>query len=181
MSQYTAYILTDESKRRLLARFRPAFPKVVADHITHRFGVEDFSDMEWPERIEVIGIIDDKNGIQALLARIDGETRRPDGKSFHITWSYAPDRIIPPFLRDDEGPVPYEAKHSNAVIKHWQDQNDSKVQVRMLDEPIAISAMPAHINQRTDDDRVLNILPKKPGTGYKPWGAKGGESPQPPQ
>ncbi len=79
MSKYTAYLLTDESKRRLMDRFKAAFPKVAADHITHRFCVEDFADMQWPEKIEVIGSIDDKNGIQALLVRIDGETRRPDG------------------------------------------------------------------------------------------------------
>lgn len=178
---YTAYILTDESKKRLMARFKPAFPKIAADHVTHRFGVEDFADMEWADRIEVIGVIDDKNGIQALLARVDGETHRPDGGRYHITWSYDPDRLIPPFLCGDDGPGPYEAKHSNALIRHWQDYNDSKVQVRMLDEAVVVTAMPAHIIQHSEDDRVLNILPKKPGSGYKPWGAKGKEGPPPPQ
>jgi hypothetical protein len=182
MSKYTAYLLTDESKRRLTARFKPAFPKVAADHITHRYGVEDFADMQWPEKIEVIGSIDDKNGIQALLVRIDGETRRPDGGTYHITWSYDPNRIIPPFIRDEEGPIPYEAKHSNAIIKHWEEHNkDGKLNVRMLDEPMVITAMPAHVEKRADGERVLNILPKKPGSGYKPWGAKNQNQPNAPQ
>ena len=172
MSQYTAYLLTPESKRRLMARFHPAYPKIAADHVTHRFGVNDFSDLQWADKIEIIGMVDDKHGIQALLVRVDGETRRPDGGTYHITWSYDPNKIIPPFLRDEEGPAPYESKHSNGIIKHWQDQNDGKVSARLLDEPITITAMPAHIERKPYNERVLNILPKKPGTGYKPWGAK---------
>jgi hypothetical protein len=164
--------MTDETRRRVLARFQPAYPAVKADHITHRFGVDDFEDLHWADRIEIIGLADDGHGIQALLVRVDGETERPDGGHYHITLSLDPNKLIPPFLRDDEGPIPYEAKHANPLIRHLLTRGDGQVQVKWLDEPFVITAMPALIKQKGDNDRVIDILPKKPGSGYKPWGAK---------
>jgi hypothetical protein len=180
MSKYTAYLLTDETKRRLMARFAPTYPSIKADHITHRYPTDDFADLHWADRIEVIGVADDKNGLQALLIRVDGETERPDGNPYHITWSLDPDRLVPPFMRDEDGAVPYESKHSNIMIKHMLDRNDGKVSCRWLDEPFAITAMPAHVERRGPGDRVINILPKKPGAGYAPWGSKShpGAAPQ---
>jgi hypothetical protein len=123
---------------------------------------------------------DDKNGLQALLVSVDGETVRPDGGIYHITWSLDPDRLIPPFMRGEDGAVPYEPKHSNAMIRHMTERDDGKVVRKMLDEPLPITAMPAHIAQAADGERIINILPKKPGTGYKPWGMKsqGQQAPQ---
>lgn len=180
MNNYTAYLLTNETRRRLLARFPTVYPTVKADHITHRHPAEDFADLRWAERIEVIGVADDKNGLQALLIRVDGETERPDGQAYHITWSLDTNRLLPPFLRDDEGAVPYEAKHSNNVIRHLLAHKDGKVTCKWLDDPFAITAMPAHIETNDAGDRVINILPQKPGAGYTPWGAKNqpGAAPQ---
>jgi hypothetical protein len=50
---------------------------------------------------EVVGVADDQRGVQALVVRIGGTTDRPDGSTYHITWSLGPDR---------------EARDSNAVI-----------------------------------------------------------------
>jgi len=36
---------------------------------------------------EIVGGVDDGQGLQALAVRIDGTTSRPDGGIYHITWS----------------------------------------------------------------------------------------------
>lgn len=172
MSAFTAFLLTDETRRRLKARFPMAYPHPEADHITHNHGATDFGDLHWPGQVEVIGIVDDKHGLQTLLARIDGQTERPDGRTYHVTWSLDPDKILPPFLRDDEGAVPYEPRHSNAVIAYLRNKNDGKIECHMLDDPIIITVMPAHVEKKDNGERVINVLPNKPGTGYKPWGLK---------
>lgn len=38
----------------------------------------------------VIGMPDDGEGVQALVVDIGGTTRRPDGATYHIPWSFAP-------------------------------------------------------------------------------------------
>ena len=35
----------------------------------------------------VVGVADDGAGVQALVVEIGGTTRRPDGSTYHITWS----------------------------------------------------------------------------------------------
>lgn len=37
----------------------------------------------------MVGRADDDAGVEALVVAIDGETMRPDGGRFHITWSLA--------------------------------------------------------------------------------------------
>ena len=34
-----------------------------------------------------MGVADDGEGVQALVVEIGGTTRRPDGSTYHITWS----------------------------------------------------------------------------------------------
>jgi hypothetical protein len=41
---------------------------------------------------EVVGAADDQAGVQALVVRLDGSTDRPDGSTWHITWSLGPGR-----------------------------------------------------------------------------------------
>ncbi len=40
----------------------------------------------------MVGVADDGAGVQALVVEIGGTTRRPDGSTYHITWSLAPGR-----------------------------------------------------------------------------------------
>jgi hypothetical protein len=56
---------------------------------------------------EIVGIADDDQGVQALVVSIGGTTDRPDGSSWHITWSLAEGR---------------SAKESNDVIaaRSWE-------------------------------------------------------------
>jgi hypothetical protein len=50
---------------------------------------------------EIVGRIDDGEGVEALVVSLGGTTDRPDGSTYHITWSLSPGR---------------RAKESNDVI-----------------------------------------------------------------
>jgi hypothetical protein len=47
------------------------------------------SDVPLPEAssFTVVGYAYDEAGIEALVVEVDGSVVRPDGKTFHITWS----------------------------------------------------------------------------------------------
>ena len=84
----------------LLERFEPRYPNVVADHVTLARGARD---TPLPEEVdaEVVGRIDDGQGVEALVVAVGGSTDRPDGSTYHITWSLGPGR---------------QAKESNDVL-----------------------------------------------------------------
>ncbi len=88
-------------RRELLLQFPPRYQNVVADHVTFQSGVAEDSPL--PEATEgaVVGKADDGAGVEALVIAIDGSTDRPDGSTWHVTWSLAPGR---------------EARESNQVI-----------------------------------------------------------------
>lgn len=68
----------------LLRAFPPTWPDVIADHVTLRSG-----DGKKPAvvRGEIVGQVDDGAGLQAMVVSIEGRVDRPDGSTFHITWS----------------------------------------------------------------------------------------------
>ncbi len=88
-------------RTQLLTRHPPLYAQAVADHVTLLSPVPE----TWPLPPEVtaaiIGEADDGAGVQAMVARIDGTSDRPDGGTYHITWSLASGR---------------QAVESNAVI-----------------------------------------------------------------
>lgn len=86
---------------RLLARFPPRYARLVADHVTLRFGTDADTPLPPQTEARVVGEADDGAGVQALVVEIDGTTERGDGSHFHITWSLAEGRA---------------AKESNDVI-----------------------------------------------------------------
>jgi len=98
---YTGWKLPEPERARLLARFSPAYATLKAEHVTHSFSVS--ADHPRPNETQgrVVGIADDGQGVQALVVEIGGTTDRPDGSTFHITWSLGPGRT---------------AKESNDVI-----------------------------------------------------------------
>lgn len=97
---YTGWLLAADDREALLARFPPAYPQVVAHHVTQKFGDRAVATPSETAG-EVVGVADDGRGVQALVVRIAGTTDRPDGSTYHVTWSLAPGR---------------EARESNAVI-----------------------------------------------------------------
>ena len=40
----------------------------------------------------MVGVADDGEGVQALVVEIGGGTWRPDGSTYHVTWSLADGR-----------------------------------------------------------------------------------------
>lgn len=83
--------LDREQRGELLDRFPPRYPQTVADHVTLETEAESKS-LPDPVEAVMVGIADDRGGVEAMVVAIDGTTRRPDGSTYHITWSLAPGR-----------------------------------------------------------------------------------------
>lgn len=79
------WLLDEADRAALLALFPPKWPDVIAHHVT----LEAFTDAALPseDEGEVVGHVDDGAGLQALAVAIRGTTDRPDGGTYHITWS----------------------------------------------------------------------------------------------
>jgi len=110
----------DRSEREaLLERFPPRYPEAVADHVTL-----EKSAAPLPPHVnaQIVGHADDGKGVEAMVVAIDGSTDRPDGSTFHITWSLAPG---------------HRAVESNDVLKErgWNP----------LGEPISVTVAPARL------------------------------------
>ena len=110
----------DEAERAtLLKQYPPRFAKVVAHHVTLATDAED-RELPGAVRAEIVGRADDDQGVDAMVVAIDGDTARPDGSTFHITWSLGEGR---------------RARESNDVLRErgWQ----------KLDQPIPVTLTPA--------------------------------------
>ena len=83
----TGWKLDAGDRERLLQRFGPLFPDVVADHVTLRTGTDASTPLPRETIGQVAGEIDDGTGVQALVVSIGGTTDRSDGSTYHITWS----------------------------------------------------------------------------------------------
>lgn len=81
---YNGWLLSDASKRELMDWIMPVYPDVIAHHVTLQFGADD---MPLPAELAIVGHADDGLGVQALVVSVDGSTERPDGSTYHITWS----------------------------------------------------------------------------------------------
>lgn len=99
-SFYVGWLVDAGDREALLRRFPPLYPVVVAHHVTFKFG-DPGAALPTETSGEIVGEADDGLGVQALVVRIGGTTARPDGATYHITWSLAEGR---------------EARESNAVI-----------------------------------------------------------------
>jgi len=78
----------DEAQRReLVQQFPPRYRNLIADHVTLQSKVA--RDTPLPQEVEgaIVGRADDGRGVEAMVVTIDGITDRPDGSTYHITWS----------------------------------------------------------------------------------------------
>lgn len=114
--------LDGEEREQLLARFPPEWPDVIADHITLDSHADRSDPLPAATQAEILGGINDGEGLQAMVVAIDGSTDRPDGSTYHITWS----------LDRQRGRKPVD---SNKVIaeRGWVP----------LDDPVPIQIIPA--------------------------------------
>jgi len=111
--------LDGEQRAALLRDHPPRFAQVVADHVTFDLAA---SDPPGAVKGAIVGRTDDDQGVEAMVVTIDGSVDRPDGSTFHITWSLGPGR---------------KARESNGVLKErgWKE----------LDHPIALTLTPARL------------------------------------
>jgi len=108
---FVGWALDRRQRAELLQRFPPHYAEAVADHVTLKFGDAE-ARLPTETSGEIVGEADDGEGVQAMVVRIGGTTDRPDGSTYHITWSLGPGR---------------EAKESNDVIARqgWRDVQPS--------------------------------------------------------
>lgn len=116
---YSCYLLTDKTLEKLLELFPPKYERTIAHHITVRFKGINKDDFPPEETIQVIGYVDSKDGLEALVAQVGDSSKRPDGSVYHITWS----------LRGS-----YKPYDSNLLLRQKG--------YMLLDDPIEIEADP---------------------------------------
>lgn len=110
----------DEARDRLLELFPARYERVVADHVTLQTGASEETHLPRSVNAQIVGSADDGEGVQCVVVEIDDTTDRPDGSTYHITWSLGPGR---------------KAKESNDVLR---DQGWTRA-----DRPVPIDVEPA--------------------------------------
>lgn len=83
--------LDRDQRADLLERFPPRYANAIADHVTldSEAGGKPLPE---PVEAEILGHVDDGRGVEAMVVAVGGTTDRPDGSTFHITWSLGPGR-----------------------------------------------------------------------------------------
>lgn len=93
-SQYLAFELTPAARTALLGQFKPSFKKVVCHHVTVEFNLDEQKAQRLQEELQgadlqVIGY-QTGDGVDCLVVAVNDNTKRPDGKTYHITLSLGP-------------------------------------------------------------------------------------------
>ncbi|PSJ39529.1 hypothetical protein [Allosphingosinicella deserti] len=120
----TGWRLDRSQRKELLQQFPPLFRNVVADHVTLSARVSAHAPLPDETVGEIVGRIDDGKGVEALVVSIAGTTDRPDGSTYHITWSLADGR---------------RAVESNDVLRagKWE----------RFDLPMPVQLLPAYLGR----------------------------------
>ena len=84
--------LPQAEREMLLGRFPPKYEKLDADHVTLRPGAMPETPLPREVEARVVGRADDGESLECLVVELDGTTDRPDGSTYHITWSLGPGR-----------------------------------------------------------------------------------------
>jgi hypothetical protein len=138
MQGYTAYLLPEAERERLLKSIKPAYENVIAHHVTYEFGVADSHPLPPAVfRASVYGVANDGEGLQTLVVDINGDGKRPDGKLFHITWSLSEGR---------------KAVESNKLLEQWPLLPDKSRPKTIFYYPIPITLEPAFIPHGSTND-----------------------------
>ena len=88
----TGWKLDRNQRTELLQQFPPRYPNVDADHVTLKYDAGRKAPLPEETVGEIVGRGDDGQGVEAMVVRIGGTTDRPDGSTYHITWSLADGR-----------------------------------------------------------------------------------------
>ena len=116
----TGWKLQRDEREELLRRFPPKYENVIADHVTLRTGATPATPLPRKPEARIVGRADDGKSLECLVVELDGTTDRPDGSTYHITWSLGPGR---------------RARESNDVLRDrgW----------KPIDAPVDIDLEPA--------------------------------------
>jgi len=114
---YNGYLLPDNERSKLLAKFPPKYKDVIAHHITVKYPALSSDPLPEGTSFKVVGYADDGLGLEALVIEVNGSVYRPDGKIFHITWSLS------------EGRKPVE---SNKVISEKGYEKVDPINIHMI-------------------------------------------------
>ena|SRR5437763_2770701 len=112
--------LPRDEREQLLRQFAPKYENVVADHVTLSTGATPATPLPRKPEARIVGRADDGKSLECLVVELDGTTDRPDGSTYHITWSLGSGR---------------KARESNDVLRDrgWE----------QLPKPIEIELEPA--------------------------------------
>ena len=88
----TGWKLPRDERAALLQRFPPRYAEVIADHVTLRVGASAETPLPRKPEALIVGRADDGESLECLVVELDGTTDRPDGSTYHITWSLGPGR-----------------------------------------------------------------------------------------
>jgi len=89
----TGWKLRRDERDVLLQRFPPKYDNAVADHVTLQVGATPQTPLpREPQSARIVGRADDGRSLECLVVELDGTTDRPDGSTYHITWSLGPAR-----------------------------------------------------------------------------------------
>lgn len=87
---YSALVLTEECRRKILHKFSPAFDLVKCDHITINYPAKD-NDKKFQNlnlKVLVVGYkVDNELGVECLVVSVNGRSNRCDGRLYHLTLS----------------------------------------------------------------------------------------------
>src|SRR3569833_1056973 len=101
-SSVTGWKLDQNQRKELLQQFPARYRNVVADHVTLKARASAEAPLAEDLVGEIVGRADDGNGVEAMVVSNGGSPDRPDGGTYHITWSLGDGR---------------RAKESNDVIR----------------------------------------------------------------
>lgn len=79
--------IAPDERARLLLRYPTRYDQTIADHVTLATGQAEDAAPPAPATGRVVGRADDGSGVEALVVTVDGESSRPGGGVFHVTWS----------------------------------------------------------------------------------------------
>jgi hypothetical protein len=84
--------LRKAEREKLIERFPPRYANVIADHVTLSTDATRRTPLPPAPRARIVGRADDRRSLECLVVQLDGSTDRPDGSTFHVTWSLGPGR-----------------------------------------------------------------------------------------
>ena len=88
----TGWKLLEDEREALLQRFPPKYEKIIADHVTLRAEATPATPLPRKPDARIVGRADDGQSLECMVVALDGTTDRPDGSTYHITWSLGPGR-----------------------------------------------------------------------------------------